>query len=105
MSVSLVHYTVQEDRIAEVEAGIRKMFSALEQEQPDGVHFALCKLPDGVTFVGVVELDGTDNPLFGVASANEYRDSLPNWVVGQPPAPHPLEVMGSYRLFESSARA
>jgi len=101
VTVLMVRYKVQEESVAEVEAAIQKMITAIEQEQPIGVRYALCKLPDGVTFVGVLELeDGVDNPLPGITAAREFQGNLENWVVGQPPAPQELEVVGSYKLFK-----
>jgi hypothetical protein len=105
MTVLMVRYTVGEDRVVEVERGIEKMFTAIDREHPDGVRFALVKLPDGVTFVGVLELeDGAHNPLLGIPAAREYQQNLANWVVGQPPVPGRVEVVGSYGLFEETHR-
>jgi hypothetical protein len=100
VTVLMVHYRVKEEAVPEVETAIRKLFSVIEAEQPKGLRYAMCKLPDGVTFVGVVQLDnGADNPLLGIAAATEFRANLENWVVGDPPAPQPLRVVGSYELF------
>jgi hypothetical protein len=100
MSVLFTSYEVKEDAVAEVEAAIETMFSAIDGERPAGLRYAMCRLPDGVTFVGVVQLeDGAQNPLLGIAAAAEFRAKLGDWVVGEPPAPEPLEVVGSYELF------
>jgi hypothetical protein len=96
----MVHYRVKEEAVPEVETAIRGLFSVIEAERPKGLQYAMCKLPDGVTFVGVVQLDnGADNPLLGIPAASEFRANLENWVVGDPPAPQPLHVVGSYELF------
>ena len=101
MTVLTVSYEVREDSVADVEAAIGKMMAAIEREQPEGVRYALGKLPDGVTFLGVLELeDGVENPLPGIAAAREFQRSLAGWVVGDPPVPQPLQVSGSYGLFE-----
>jgi hypothetical protein len=100
MTVLITSYKVKEDAVAEVESGIERMFSAIDDQRPTGLRYAMCKLPDGVTFVGVVQLDdGAQNPLLGIGEAAEFREKLGNWVVGEPPAPEPLEVVGSYGLF------
>jgi hypothetical protein len=96
----MVRYQVRDESVAEVEAGIEKAMAAIEAERPAGVRYAMGKLPDGVTFVGVLELeDRVENPLPGIAAARELQQSLPGLVVGEPPMPQPVQVVGSYRLF------
>jgi hypothetical protein len=56
MPVLMVRYEVKEDAAADVEAGIQKLFAAIDAEQPSGLRYAFCKLPDGVTFIGLVQL-------------------------------------------------
>jgi hypothetical protein len=98
--VLMVRYQVREESVAEVEAGIERVFAAIEKEQPAGVRYAMGKLPDGVTFVGVLELDdGVDNPLPGIPAARELQQSLPGLVVGEPPVPQPVHVVGSFGMF------
>ena len=53
--------------------------------------------PYGETFVALLELEeGVDNPLPGIAAAEEFRENLRNWVV-EPRTWEELEVGGSYR--------
>ena len=60
----LIRSTVKPECVAEVEAGVRKMFAAIEQAQPKGVRYSSSRLPDGVTFLAQLELqDGVENPL------------------------------------------
>jgi hypothetical protein len=100
MPVLMVRYEVKEDAVADVETGIQKLFSAIDDERPTGLRYAFCKLADGVTFMGLVQFDdGANNPLLGIAAATEFRENLRNWVVGDPPAPEPMDVVGSYELF------
>jgi hypothetical protein len=101
VTVLMVRYQVREESVADVEALIEEAMAAIEKAQPAGVRYAMGKLPDGVTFVGVLELeDGVDNPLPGIPAARELQQSLPAVVVGEPPVPQPVQVVGSYRLFE-----
>jgi hypothetical protein len=101
MTVLMVPYEVKEESVAEVESGVEQMITAIEQEQPKGIRYAIAKLPDGVSFVGILELvDGVDNPLPGIAVAREFQENLRDWVVGEPPAPQPLQMVGSYNLFK-----
>lgn len=99
MSVMMVRAKVKADSVDQVEASARRMFAAIEQAQPQGVRYASCKLPDGVTFVAVLELeDGTNNPLAALPEFREFQESLKGWMA-EPPAAEPLTVVGSYRLF------
>jgi hypothetical protein len=101
MTVLMVNYKVREASVAQVEGGIEQMMAAIEHAQPKGIRYALCKLPDGVSFVGILELDdGAENPLPGIAAARSFQGNLADWVVGEPPAPQPLTVVGSYGLFD-----
>lgn len=95
----MIRAKVKPESVEQVEASARKMFAAIEQARPQGVRYASCKLPDGVTFVVLLELeDGTDNPLAALPEFRQFQDDLNSWVA-EPPAPEPLTVVGSYRLF------
>ncbi len=100
MTVLMVRYQVRDEHVQDVERGARGMISALARQQLDGVRYALCKLADGTTFVGVLEFeDGNDNPLPGIPEAREFQENLKRWVVGGY-APEPVALVGSYRFFE-----
>lgn len=100
MSILYVSYEVSPEYVTEVEAGAREIFAALENERPEGLGYALAKRPGGTGIVGLLELrDTTENPLPGLPAARMFQDSLTRWVVGEPPRPEPLEVIGSYGLF------
>lgn len=70
----MVRAKVKPESAAEAEAATQSMFSALNEARPVGVHYAACKLDDGVTFVALVALDAPENnPL----------PSTPEWVAFQ----------------------
>jgi hypothetical protein len=99
MSVMMVRAKVKAESRDEVEASARKMFSAIEQAQPQGVRYASCTLPDGATFVALLELEnGGANPLPALSEFRAFQESLRGWV-SEPPTTEPLTVVGSYRLF------
>ena len=100
MSVLMVRSKVKEDSVAEVEAGIAKVFAAIDEAQPRGVRYTSCKAADGVTFMALLQLDdGVENPLFGLPAFREFQENLKDWVDG-PPAAEQLTVVGSYGFFE-----
>jgi hypothetical protein len=99
MSVMMIRAKVQSEQAEQVEAAVGKVFSAIEAAQPDGVRYASCRLPDGVTFVIFLELDeGTENPLAALAEFRDFQAGLAGWLA-EPPVQEQLSVVGSYRLF------
>jgi hypothetical protein len=79
--------------------GGKRMFAAIDAAAPQGVRYASCKLPDGETFVILLELDdNADNPLVGVPAFGEFQATLQNWIA-EPPVVGQLTPVGSYRLF------
>ena len=46
----MVRSKVKPECVSDVEAGVKKMFAAIEQAQPTGVRYSSSRLPDGVTF-------------------------------------------------------
>ena len=99
MSVLMVRSKVKADGVAEVEAAIEKVFSAIEEMKPDGVRYASCKLTDSATFVAFLELEKEgENPLTAMPAFQEFQATLKD-LVAEPPIPETLEVVGTYRLF------
>jgi hypothetical protein len=96
MRVLTIRSKVKQETAAEFEAAIEKLLSAVQQEGPKGIRYTWCKLPDGKTFVGLLELaEGFENPLPGIRAAEEFRENLKNWVI-EPPTREELQVVGSY---------
>ena len=76
MSVLMVRSRVKRESAAELEAAAKAMFSALEEAQPEGVRYASCRLPDGVTYVALLELeDPANNPLVSLPAFNAFQDT------------------------------
>lgn len=75
------------------------MFTALNQAAPPGVHYASWRLPDGVTYVALLELDDdAGNPLATLPAFGKFQESIKAWLA-EPPITEPLTSVGSYRLF------
>jgi quinol monooxygenase YgiN len=99
MSVRMVHAKIKPGKTAELEKATQEMFAAIEAAQPHGVRYASCKLPDGETYVILLELDDDeDNPLLAIPAFNAVQDSVRNWIA-EPPVVEQLTPVGSYRLF------
>jgi hypothetical protein len=99
MGLMMVRAKVKADNAAEVEAAAKTSFSALEDAQPQGVRYTSCRLPDGETFVALLELEeGMENPLPSIPAFVEFQEKLKGWLV-EPPVPEQLTIVGSYRSF------
>jgi len=93
----MVRYRVHPDRVAENEQLVRAVYDDLADSQPDGLHYATFKLPDGVTFIHVAQHD-EPNPLFTSAAFQRFQEGIKDRC-HEPPAVTELDEVGSYRLF------
>ena len=101
MTVLVVQCEVAKEHVADLEAEAAEVAAALADARPEGMRWALGRLPDGVTFVGLLELaDGVENPMPGIPAARAFQQRLAERVVGDPPVPQPLDIVGAYGLFD-----
>ena len=99
MNVLMIRSKVQATHVAETDAAVKRVFAALDREQPQGIRYASCRLPDGMTYVIVLALDeGVDNPLPALPEFRAFQEGLEQWLAG-PPLSESLTVIGSYRFF------
>src|ERR687896_1114485 len=63
MSVVIVRSQAKEESVADVAAAVERLFAAIRRAQPEGIRYAPLRLPDGVTYVALLQLDdGMENP-------------------------------------------
>lgn len=99
MKVQMVRARVKATAVTEIEAAGQRLFVALELAQPQGIRYATCRLPDGVTYVNLIAIDdGVDNPLLALPEARAFQEGLKNWQDSQPTSEQ-LTIFGSYRFF------
>jgi hypothetical protein len=99
MSLHMVEAKIKAESVSDVQTAAEKMFAAVNEEQPEGIRYASCLLPDGETFVAFLQLDdGVENPLPGFAEFREFLDGV-EASRAEPANVQPLTVVGSYRLF------
>ena len=99
MYTLMVRSTVKAAHVTDVEAAVKRVFAALQQEQPNGIRYASCRLSDGVTYVALLELDdGVDNPLPVLPEFRAFQEHLKHWMA-EPPISEQVTVIGSYRFF------
>ncbi len=101
MSVTvMVQAEIKPQFLAQTEAAAEKMFAQLAQAGPTTVRYAAGKLPDGVTFVALLQLDDpAANPLTELPAYAEFQEGLEKWRA-EPAVVQPLTMVGSYRLFD-----
>jgi hypothetical protein len=98
MKVVISRTKVKADQLAAIQAAGKRVLEALEREQPQGIRYATCPLPDGVSFVTLVAIDdGVDNPLLALPEYRAFTESFKTWIA-EPPTTEQLTVGGSYRF-------
>ncbi len=103
MRVLMAQFKIKQDSLEQFEAAREKILSALSRERPNGVHYTWCRLPDGTSFMGWLELDeGVENPLPNMHTGKEFMENIRNWVAG-PPIREELNVVGSYRSIRETS--
>jgi hypothetical protein len=100
MKYVMVRYKVKADRAAENERYVRAVFTELERERPEGLHYATFQLADGVSFVHLAAIDRADgsNPLTALAAFGEFTARIRERCE-EPPVSAELDRVGAYQMF------
>src|SRR4051812_49536733 len=99
MSVHIAQAKIKTERVAEIRAAASEMFAALDAARPEGVRYAWGVLPDGETFVVLVQVDdGVENSIPDLPEYQALQERLVGGLAESPDS-QPLTVVGSYRLF------
>ena len=101
MSVQMAQAKIKVESVTEVQAAASKMFAAIDAAQPEGIRYAWVLLPDGETFVALVQVDdGAENPIPALPEYRELQEGFKDWLAEPPNGQaQALTVIGSYRLF------
>jgi hypothetical protein len=95
----MVQAKIKRESVTDVRTGAEKMFAAVDAAQPEGIRYASCLLPDGETFVALLQVDeGVENPLPGFPEFQDFLEGV-EASRAEPANVQPLTVIGSYRLF------
>jgi hypothetical protein len=93
----IVQYRVKPDRSAENQQLINAVFEELNQTNPAGLHYAAFKQSDGVTFVHIASLEGSENPLSKSPAFQAFQAGIRERCDVLPVAADMAEV-GSYQF-------
>jgi len=74
---------------------VEAVFDSLAELGPSDFGYTTYRLADGVSFVHVARLDGTENPLATLPAFAEFQRGLAARCVDQP-APSEATIVGSY---------
>jgi hypothetical protein len=99
MSLQMAKAKIKTESVTDVQVAAKKMFAALDAAQPEGIRYAWLVLPDGETFVALVQADdGVVNPIPGFPEFRKLQEVVEAARSGTSDV-QPLTVIGSYRLF------
>jgi hypothetical protein len=99
MSVLMAQAKIKAESVTDVQAATKRMFAAINAAHPEGIRYASVLLPDGETFVALLQVeDGAQNPIPGLPEFRDLQERVEGSRV-EPTSVQPLEVIGSYRLF------
>jgi hypothetical protein len=94
MGSSMVRYKVFPDRVDENVARVQAVYAQLDQERPEGLHYATFRLPDGVSFMHiVVESDQPGRTLGEVAAFRAFQADIESRCA-EPPGPPNITLVG-----------
>jgi len=97
----MVRYQVKPDQVEENVRRVQAVFAQLAREQPAGIRYMTCRLPDGVSFVHIASVETADgaNPLTALDAFKQFAGSIKERCVEQPVTAE-LDVVGSYRFLD-----
>ena len=95
--IKVIRYTTRPESAEENERLIRNVFAELADQKPDGLHYAAYRLDDGVSFVHVATVDGSENPLNTSAAFAEFQSGIKDRCA-EGPIPASARQVGSYDL-------
>ena len=102
MGSSMVRYKVQAGRAEENAALVRAVYAELAVNQPDGLHYATFRLPDGVSFLHlVVETDEPGRILGTIDAFRAFTADIESRC-DEPPVVTEVTLVGSFGIVEPS---
>lgn len=91
----IIRYRTRPDAAEENTRLVEAVFDSLAELKPSEFCYTTYRLADGVSFVHIAWLDGTENPLATLPAFAEFQRDLALRCVEQP-APSEATIVGSY---------
>ena len=98
MASTMVRYKVRADRVDENVALVEAVYAELAVEQPEGIHYATFRLPDGVSFMHVVIDSDQPGRILGELPAFKAFSGNIEERCDEPPVATELTLVGSYAV-------
>ena len=98
MGSTMVRYKVRPDRADENVALVEAVYAQLADEQPEGIHYATFRLPDGVSFMHVVIDSDQPGGILGELAAFKAFVGNIEERCDEPPVTTELTLVGSYAV-------
>ena len=93
----IVRYRTTPEEAEENQRLVEQVYAELAATAPETLRYQTLRLADGVTFVHIATIDGTDNPLDRSEAFAEFQRGIGERCA-EPPAPSGATVVGSYRV-------
>lgn len=91
----IIRYRTRPEAAKENTRLVQAVFDSLAELRPSDFCYTTYRLADGVSFVHVARLDGTENPLATLPAFADFQRDLAQRCVEQP-APSKATIVGSY---------
>jgi hypothetical protein len=72
----MVRYKVKADRADENARLIQGVFAELGEKRPHGIRYSSYRLADGVSFVHIATVEGTENPLLAIEAFKRFTSAI-----------------------------
>ena len=96
----LIRYRTKPDQAEANAKLVEAVYAELHRTRPEGVSYATFRLPDGVTFIHMVQVLNEPNPLHSIKAFGDFQAGIADRV-DQGPFQEDLTEIGSYRFFAS----
>src|SRR5215208_4433177 len=98
MGSSMVRYKVRPDRADENVALVEAVYAQLTREQPEGIHYATFRLPDGVSFMHIVIESAQPGSILGKLEAFQAFSGDIASRCDEPPVVTEITLVGAYAV-------
>ncbi|GAA2629236.1 hypothetical protein SMC26_35595 [Actinomadura fulvescens] len=93
----VIRYETHPDAADENQRLIEDVFAELQTGNPDGLRYASFRLADGVSFMHIAVVEGTENPLFSIPAFQRFTRTIGERL-SRSPVQQDATLIGSYRF-------
>jgi hypothetical protein len=95
---TMIRYRVKPDQAATNVELVREVYDELHGDRPARLRYATSQLPDGVSFIHLVETEDEHDPLPHLPAFQRFREGIRERCQ-EAPVVTELHELGSFRLF------